>query len=239
MQKLSKEKIIDLYQDLVKEMGGKPIGQKIFKRETGISNYYWEGGYWRTWSAFQEEAGYIPNTPNSKIPDVILQCRFAELALEMNQIPTRADLMLKRKDDPSFPSLKAYGRWGDREKLLEKVVEYCEREEKFAPVLGLLKDGFSNSLDHRLDSLCIKGFVYLLRSGKNYKIGRSNAVGRRLRELAIQLPEKPNTVHVIETDDPEGIERYWHRRFEEKRQGGEWFVLSPEDVRAFKKRKFQ
>ncbi len=90
-----------------------------------------------------------------------------------------------------------------------------------------------------MDSLGVKGFVYLLRSGKKYKIGRSNAVGRRLRELSIQLPQKPNMVHVIKTDDPEDIESYWHKRFEEKREGGEWFALSQEDIRAFKKRKFQ
>jgi hypothetical protein len=34
------------------------------------------------------------------------------------------------------------------------------------------------------------GFVYLLKASKFYKIGRSNALGRRERELAIQLPEK-------------------------------------------------
>lgn len=239
MQKISKEKIISVYNDLVREHGGSPIGERIFRRETGFSPHYWKGGFWRSWSAFQADAGYVPNIQTSKIPDETLFQHFAEFALERNIIPTEPDLILRRKVDPSFPNKLAFRRWGGRDQLLAKVREYCEKEEKFAPVLSLLKEGFSNSLDQRVDSLNIKGFVYLLRSGKNYKIGRSNAVGRRIRELAIQLPQKPNTVHVIETDDPEGIEQYWHQRFEEKRQGGEWFVLSPEDIRAFKKRKFQ
>lgn len=239
MQKPSKERIIGTYHRLVKEHGGLLIGERVFMRETGFSHHYWKGGYWRSWSAFQADAGYTPNNPNEKIPDEILLHRFAELAFERNEIPSEADLMLKRKDDPSFPSKAAFRRWGGREPLLAKVTEYCEGKERFAPVLELLTQSVSSSLDHRLDSPHIKGFMYLLRSGKNYKLGRTNAVGRRLRELAIQLPQKPDTVHVIETDDPEGIELYWHRRFTEKRQGGEWFALSSEDVRAFKKRRFQ
>ncbi|MDA8089104.1 MAG: GIY-YIG nuclease family protein [Nitrospiraceae bacterium] len=239
MQKPSKESIIEAYNDLVKKQGGKPVGERFFKRETGLSHHYWKGGYWRSWSAFQADAGYEPNSPNLKIPDETVLRHFAELALERNEIPIEADLMLKRKEDSSFPGKLAFRRWGSRDALFAKVAEYCEEKEQFAPVLDLLKSGISNSLDHRLDSFHIKGFVYLLRSGKNYKLGRSNAVGRRLRELSIQLPQKPDMVHVIETDDPEGIEQYWHRRFAEKRQGGEWFVLSPEDVRAFKKRRFQ
>ncbi len=239
MPKLSKEKIISVYIDLVKKRGGKPIGVRIFQRESGISHSYWGGIYWRSWSDFQADAGFEPNSQTSKIPDDLLLHRFAELALEMNAIPSEADLMLKRKDDSSFPNKLAFRRYGGRDRLLKRVAEYCESGEKFAPVLSLLNAGFSNSLDQRIDSQGIKGFVYLLRSGKSYKIGRSNAVGRRLRELSIQLPQKPNTVHVIETDDPEGIEQYWHRRFQDKRQGGEWFVLSKEDVRAFKKRQFQ
>jgi hypothetical protein len=239
MQKPSKQKIIDEYKRLTEERGGEPIGVRVFERESGFSPHYWKGGYWRSWSAFQVDAGYAPNSATEMTPDEVLLRRFAELALERDELPTEADLMMKRKGDPSFPSKATYRRWGSRDALLEKVAEFCQGEEQFAPVLNLYKQGISNSLDHRLESDAIKGFVYLLRSGKSFKLGRTNAIGRRLRELAIQLPLKPDTVHVIETDDPEGIEQYWHRRFAEKRQEGEWFTLTADDVRAFKRRRFQ
>src|SRR5437773_1391812 len=234
----SKESIISAYKDLVKERGT-AVGTQIFARETGISSYYWNGGYWRSWSDFQTADGYAPNRPTEKIPDGIVLESFAKLALEQGRIPTAADLKLRRKSDPTFPNKQCFDRWGGRDALLKKVAEHCQDREQFASVVDLLKTGTSASLDSRLDSFRTKGFVYLLRSGKRFKLGRTNAAGRRLRELAIQLPQKPDTVHVIETDDPEGIEQYWHRRFADKREGGEWFALSQDDVRAFKRRRFQ
>ena len=82
------------------------------------------------------------------------------------------------------------------------------------------------------------GFVYLMKSGHYYKIGRSNFVERRNYELGTKLPEDLKIIHKIKTDDPGGIEAYWHNRFEVKRKKGEWFDLSPGDVKAFKRRKF-
>jgi len=72
----------------------------------------------------------------------------------------------------------------------------------------------------------------------SYKIGRSNSVGRREYELAIQLPEKLKLIHKIRSDDPAGIEHYWHERFKEKRLNAEWFKLDGADVQVFRRRRF-
>ena len=50
-----------------------------------------------------------------------------------------------------------------------------------------------------------------------------------------QTPEKIKPIHYIETDDPSGIEAYWHNRFKSKNLNGEWFKLLAENVRAFKR----
>lgn len=85
------------------------------------------------------------------------------------------------------------------------------------------------------DSKPAIGVVYLMKSGRHYKIGRTVSLGSRERQLAIKIPVPPTTIHCIETDDPSGVEAYWHRRFAEKRGEGEWFDLSPDDIKAFKR----
>ncbi|MBN2020728.1 MAG: GIY-YIG nuclease family protein [Sedimentisphaerales bacterium] len=77
-----------------------------------------------------------------------------------------------------------------------------------------------------------------MKLGKYYKIGRTNdPVEKRKYEIGLKFPENPKTIHEIKTDDPIGIEAYWHKRFENKnvRDKTEWFDLSSSDVKAFKR----
>jgi len=59
--------------------------------------------------------------------------------------------------------------------------------------------------------------------------------------MGSRLPQDMRIVHIIPTDDPEGIESYWKRRFDPKRLVGknELFRLAAEDVAAFRARKYQ
>jgi hypothetical protein len=47
--------------------------------------------------------------------------------------------------------------------------------------------------------VCAVSFVYLMKHGKHYKIGKTNAMGHREYDLGIQLPEKLHFIHSIKT----------------------------------------
>jgi hypothetical protein len=64
-------------------------------------------------------------------------------------------------------------------------------------------------------------------------------VSRQLTWRAARRRYLPGTVHVILTDDPEGIARYWRERFRERRLNRKSFHLSAEDINAFRWRRYQ
>jgi hypothetical protein len=170
----------------------------------------------------------------------IVAQKLISLTRELGRLPVKNELRRKRREDRTFPNEKVFSRFagGLGPKLAAKLRSFCEKHSGYDDVLALYPAGQpqqSNSEDSKEKEF---GFVYLMKSGRFYKIRRSNAAGRREYELAIQLPERPKLVHQIRTDDPVGIEEYWHKRFADQRKNGEWFELNSSDVRTFTRRKF-
>jgi hypothetical protein len=182
---------------------------------------------WSRWNDAVEEAGVVPNKLQDAYEEDLLVEKYVKLIRELGRIPVKGELRLKRRSDPSFPNDKTFERFGSKSQLLSKVVHYCWNHSGFDDVGQLCVNSIPNDEPAPADEARAAeiGSVYLLKSGRYYKIGRTNALGRREYELAIQLPEKVKRVHEIRTDDPVGIEAYWHTRFASKRANGEWFEL--------------
>jgi hypothetical protein len=220
--------------------GGTPLGFRRFFSETGIKRSDWLGIYWARWGDALREAGFTPNQLTEGYDDSELLESYANLARELGRLPTSPDMRLKTRTDPQFPSDKTFARFGSKRDFVARLVEYC-RNKGYEDVVCLCESysppNRSLPAEPAADQPAI-GFVYLIKSGRFYKIGQTNSVGRREYELAIQLPEPAKTVHVIRTDDPLGIEEYWHKRFAAKRKNGEWFELDATDIAAFQRRKF-
>jgi hypothetical protein len=236
---MDKKHIINEIKRTAETNGGVPLGTERFFAETGIRHSDWYGKHWARWGDALIEAGYEPNKLQGAYEDERVIEKLISVIKELGRFPTSGDLRLKARQEKDFPSHNVFSRVGNKAELIKKTIAYCTDKAGFEDVLNVCQSlrgrSEASTLEPRDPTL---GFVYLMKSGKYYKIGRTNALGRREYELGIQLPDKITTVHTIKTDDPSGIEAYWHGRFQNRRKNGEWFELSPEDVKAFKRRKF-
>lgn len=235
----SKDRILAEIRRTTEENGGTPPGAERFASLTGISVGVWRGKYWGTWSDALTEAGFTPNQPNEAYPrDRLINC-LVDLTRRNRRFPSYADLRMARVADPTVPAHQAFTRLGTVAERLAMLRAYVADKPDLQDVLEFLPAPEPDAEDTSAPGPDpVDGAVYMLKLGKHYKIGKSFRVPQRHREIAIELPEKPDIVHVIATDDPTGIEVYWHGRFAAKRTNGEWFALDAADVRAFRRRKF-
>ena len=222
-----KREILELIARTAKDNGGVPLGSARFRSETGIKETDWCGKYWARWGDALIEAGFSPNAFQQAYNSDFMMEKLAMLARELGRFPTSREIQLQTRFDKTFPNKKTFQRLGSKATLAETLSQFCTSRAGYEDVgelcAALFKKVESSSRVIDKSDAEVFGSVYLLKSGRHFKIGRSNAVGRRERELQIQLPEKAALVHSINTDDPAGIEAYWHRRFESKRGNGEWF----------------
>jgi hypothetical protein len=242
---MNKEHILKEIVRTAKENGGIPLGKGKFESETAIRQPDWFGKYWARWSDALIEAGYMPNKKQSAYDEEILIKQVITFIRELGRIPSNGDMRLKAHNNKGFPSHTTIQNrlGGNLFDLSKKILDYCEDKPEYSDVFEICKvvtEGKQekSSVQNSEDSDIEFGYVYLMKSGRFYKVGNSGNVERRNYDIGIKLPEDLTILHKIKTDDPTGIENYWHTRFRNKRKQGEWFELSNTDITAFKRRKF-
>lgn len=224
---------------LIAKDEGKPPGMQKFQRITGIGKHSWYPNLWLRWGDALKDAGFSPQTLSQKIPASILAEHYVELIRKLGRIPLSGETRLESQNNENFPSHSVFSRIGNVG-LLRLAKQHCQGKEDLKGVLDICDNALKNIPAERVDDSAVltdvsAGCVYLMKLGKHYKIGRTKSLMRRDKELKVEMPVPPETVHSIETDDPSGVEAYWHRRFDAKRVNGEWFSLDSSDVRAFRR----
>lgn len=243
---MKKEHILSEIKRTAKDNGGVPLGIDRFRKATGIRKEDWYGIFWTKWSDAQQEAGFKPN--QFSLPAFNEEWMFQKIIGYIRQLghfPTKPELKIKRKLDSEFPNITTLrNRLGNKLQIVKKILDYCIASDGYDDIKKICQPlleslATTKESDEELsNSDEVIGHVYLLKHDNVYKIGKSIDATRRYKEIKIQMPYITDQVHVIETDDPSGIEAYWHNRFKDKRLEGEWFKLKASDVKAFKKRKF-
>jgi Meiotically Up-regulated Gene 113 (MUG113) protein len=231
-----RDQILSEIKRLTNASGGQPPGVRAFERATGITEGAWRGLYWARWSDALKEAGFEPNKWQGKSEADFIFAKFIDAARHYQRLPTSMELRMYRRTRADFPNEKTLHMYfGSKAKLLSNLRSWIADKPNYSDVMEML----GPHADEAKGSKSNEGLVYLIRSGSHYKIGRSDELERRVKEIRIALPEAATLVHSIRTDDPAGIEAYWHRRFADSRANGEWFKLTNADVAAFKRRKYQ
>ena len=160
--------------------GGIPLGRLRFQTETGIKQHHW-GKFWSRWSDAIRESGFEPNKLQHAYSESLLLEKYAQLVREMGRTPTPSDLNLRAHDDPEFPSEKTMrDRFGNKPKLVKYAIAYFADRNEFADVVRICEQYKAAPASADLPVIDGKiGYVYLAKSGRFYKIGRTNSIGRR------------------------------------------------------------
>lgn len=236
----TKQNIIDAIRQTAKENGGKPLGTARFEKEAGIKIYEWKK-FWPRFGEALKEAGFESNQLQGGYADEFLFQKVIGVIRKLGKFPTYDELRIQRNYDIEFPHRSVFTNFGPKQKLAEKIIEYCKGNPDCGVIIEACQSVLKSPIEENKSSTedqVVFGEVYLYKMGRYYTIGMTIDPIRRGAEHGRMLPEKGDMIHTIKTDDPSGVEAYWHKRFEAKRTNNsskEWFDLSSSDVKAFKR----
>jgi hypothetical protein len=239
---MTRDELVAEIQRVATASGGR-IGLRAFCKASGVNEHEILGNHFARWNDALMAAGIPtasflrPRTDETAVLEAV-----ARLISRLERWPSENDLKLARREDSLFPSFPVIRRLIRNRTLAQKIAGHCADKLEFQQVRKLAAERASTDLSEapRPGRAAITGYVYMMRSGRRYKIGYTSSPTRRHREVRLELPDPTDLVHTIPTDDPVGIEAYWHNRFKSKRvRDTEFFTLDAAEVAAFKSRKYQ
>jgi len=244
----TKEEVIKRLQKWSAENNGRTPGEQNFYENIQIGIYDLHKLGWANWRELVVAAGLIPNKfDKTKYSSDQLCDLFIGAIREKNKWPTRGELEVKHHQDFNFPDAGTFYKKlglvlnGD---LPSTILKYIKGKKGYDDVIKVCNSSIEKNIDSEESSAIGKiGYVYLLKSrlgsATAYKIGKTNDPERRMIELN-QPSNEQYLIWKIETDDPSGVEKYWHDRFVSKRlyphkAKTEWFKLNSSDIKSFKR----
>lgn len=237
---LTRENILNKIQTLTKNNGGKTPSEKNFYEYVEIGIYDLHKLGWVNYGELVHEAGLTPNKfDKTKYSHEQLCELFVGVIREKGRWPTRGQLDVKHHHDSHFPdSATFYKKLGLTKNLAKTILNFGEGKRKYDDVKEIC-DSIIKKFEDRYESDeevgLTNGYVYLGKQHGDYKIGKARNANRRREDITLLGSEPFELIHEIKTDDMIGVEKYWHNRFKTKLKRGEWFNLSPADIKAFKR----
>lgn len=241
MLSMDKQHIIDEIRRTAEENEGEVLGRSRFEKETGIKTKDWAGIHWVRWNDAVQEAGYEPKVMQAAYDEDVLIEMLVDFIRELGHYPVKNELRMRTRNVASFPHDDTYRRLGTKKEVALKVIGFCRDHGGLDDVIKICQPiaAKAKSVDGDDTTTASEtfGYVYLMKSGPHFTIGKSDHTGRRSYEHERKLPKRIELIHEIKTDDPFGVERYWETRFKDKKTEtqGSWYDLNDDDVRSFKR----
>lgn len=216
-------------------------GINTFEKATGIARRHWQR-YWPKWSDLVREAELQPNLLQAPYTDAYLLEQLASFLRDLGRMPTNAEMRIRSREGEALPHLTTFKRHlGPKAEWARRLLEFAANKPDYSDVADIVRPEAAKRIEQETLAASTTpsyGWVYLIKTGNRYKVGKTErALEVREYELDLILPNEPRLIHAIQTDDPPGIEKYWHKRFADRHVRGEFFDLTADDVAAFRRRK--
>lgn len=110
-----------------------------------------------------------------------------------------------------FPGHSTFrNHFGTKERLVTALRMFVHEHDEFADLIPLLPEPKEPEAEVPATEVLSNGLVYLLKPGDYYKIGRSDRIEQRVKEISVTMPEPVELIHAIRTD----VRAFKRRRFQ-------------------------